>query len=450
MPFQSEKQRRFLWAEHPEIAKRWADEYPNQKKLPMYANDKKPAESNEKDAALAVLRNVMAQVVNIENPLSNSILGRDTKVANSGMVKVDMPDSEKPTYAGQEESTPEQSQGENQPACESAGNNSSDPVAAVFGKLAAVLAKPLREMLETQQAMAEARDPRFVPQNMNLKRLSFPAATIAPPMGMAPPAPQTPAPQTPQPGNAQPGTPVGGGANPQHNPINAFGPLGAKGQLNGNAAFGQKNSPDSLKTSALNVIYKQAASGGAWTRAEGKSESGGLNAKGRASLKAQGQDIKAPVTESNPKGERAGRQNSFCARMCGMKKHETGAKTKSDPDSRINKSLRKWNCKCGSALDLLILATETPSAKEAGWMQNASRGVTRKLYPAIAAVGTMTGSAGGLATKALQNPSDTAQMVAGAVGPAAIGGGLVYNAGKGVVNHYWNTVKTLKALAGQR
>lgn len=31
-----------------------------------------------------------------------------------------------------------------------------------------------------------------------------------------------------------------------------------------------------------------------------------------------------------------------------MKRVNTGAKAKSDPDSRINKSLRKWNCKCGS------------------------------------------------------------------------------------------------------
>ncbi len=35
-PFQSESQRRFLWAKHPEIAKRWADEYPNQKNLPKH------------------------------------------------------------------------------------------------------------------------------------------------------------------------------------------------------------------------------------------------------------------------------------------------------------------------------------------------------------------------------------------------------------------------------
>jgi hypothetical protein len=90
-------------------------------------------------------------------------------------------------------------------------------------------------------------------------------------------------------------------------------------------------------------LAKQAASG-AWTRAEGQSESGGLNAKGRASLKAQGHDIKPPVTESKPTGERAGRKARFCARMGGMKKKLTSAETANDPDSRINKALRKWNC----------------------------------------------------------------------------------------------------------
>lgn len=86
------------------------------------------------------------------------------------------------------------------------------------------------------------------------------------------------------------------------------------------------------------------AAEGAWTRAEGQSESGGLNAKGRASLKAQGQDIKPPVTEDKPTGERAGRKASFCARMGGMKSKLTSSETANDPDSRINKALRKWNC----------------------------------------------------------------------------------------------------------
>lgn len=94
----------------------------------------------------------------------------------------------------------------------------------------------------------------------------------------------------------------------------------------------------------LQLLLTKHAEGGAWTRAEGKSESGGLNAKGRASLKAQGQNIKPPVTESNPTGERADRKSSFCARMGGMKKKLTSKETANDPDSRINKALRKWKC----------------------------------------------------------------------------------------------------------
>ena len=78
----------------------------------------------------------------------------------------------------------------------------------------------------------------------------------------------------------------------------------------------------------------------AWQRKEGKNPSGGLNAKGRASYnRATGGNLKAP---SKKKGNK--RRKSFCARMKGMKKKLTSAKTARDPDSRINKSLRAWNC----------------------------------------------------------------------------------------------------------
>ena len=79
----------------------------------------------------------------------------------------------------------------------------------------------------------------------------------------------------------------------------------------------------------------------AWTRKAGKSKSGGLNEKGRKSYERQnpGSDLKAPSKKvGNP------RRKSFCARMKGMKKKLTSAKTARDPDSRINKSLRAWNC----------------------------------------------------------------------------------------------------------
>ena len=81
----------------------------------------------------------------------------------------------------------------------------------------------------------------------------------------------------------------------------------------------------------------------AWTRKEGKDPKGGLNAKGRASAKAQGMNLKPPAP--NPKTDKdAARRKSFCARMSGMKAKLTSEKTKRDPDSRINKSLRAWNC----------------------------------------------------------------------------------------------------------
>lgn len=82
----------------------------------------------------------------------------------------------------------------------------------------------------------------------------------------------------------------------------------------------------------------------AWQRAEGKNPKGGLNAKGRASAKAQGHNLKPPAP--HPKTEKdAARKKSFCARMSGMKAKLTSEKTARDPNSRINKSLRAWNCK---------------------------------------------------------------------------------------------------------
>ena len=81
--------------------------------------------------------------------------------------------------------------------------------------------------------------------------------------------------------------------------------------------------------------------GSAWTKKSGKNSEGGLNEKGRKSYEADnpGSDLKAPSKKvGNP------RRKSFCARMKGMKSKLTSPKTARDPDSRINKSLRAWNC----------------------------------------------------------------------------------------------------------
>jgi hypothetical protein len=88
----------------------------------------------------------------------------------------------------------------------------------------------------------------------------------------------------------------------------------------------------------------------AWQRKEGKSESGGLNKKGIASYRREnpGSKLSMAVTTKPSKlkagSKAAKRRKSFCSRMSGMKKKLTSSKTARDPDSRINKALRKWNC----------------------------------------------------------------------------------------------------------
>jgi hypothetical protein len=88
----------------------------------------------------------------------------------------------------------------------------------------------------------------------------------------------------------------------------------------------------------------------AWQRKEGKNPSGGLNKKGVESYRREnpGSKLKTAVTTKPSKlkkgSKAASRRKSFCARMGGMKKRRTSAKTANDPNSRINKALRKWNC----------------------------------------------------------------------------------------------------------
>ena len=86
----------------------------------------------------------------------------------------------------------------------------------------------------------------------------------------------------------------------------------------------------------------------AWTRKEGKSESGGLNQKGVDSYKAAnpGSKLKTAVTTKPSKlksgSKAAKRRKSFCARMKGMRKRQKASNNTGD--DRLSKSLRKWNC----------------------------------------------------------------------------------------------------------
>ena len=525
MPFKSEKQRRFLWAEHPEIAKRWAHEYPNQKKLPMYADNSDTSESQEKEpeskekttkVSYRTLAHTAPDDISISdmlrlcvnNRVNNmlNISGTDTrgtsKTADSKQEIVDIPHSSKPVYAGEERNNGtitgdipdgKNISGTNSEGAERGEQGSNNAINELLTKLSVVLSPHIEQTIENMRAEREGRVARRIPRNRGVKQYPVATPTIPLPMGMQQPQPQ-------QAQNQQPLRPVGGGSHPQFNPINAFGAISMSGEINGNAAFGAKNSPDSSKIAEVikhatrsealvklmdlnltdpadvdyyneefeeeiagrkaahdigapvnnifisiekwanketpcscgcgdtvstckcgpdckcrkvggscykgaeeksagkqlglwdrirmkkergekpaqpgdkdypdsknwkkvtNISEKEAGTP-AWQRSEGKNEAGGLNEKGRKSYEREhGGNLKAPVTQKNPKGEAKKRQNSFCSRMCGMKRVNTGSKTKSDPDSRINKSLRKWNCKCSSALEFGMKLAAAPFA----------------------------------------------------------------------------------------
>ena len=55
-----------------------------------------------------------------------------------------------------------------------------------------------------------------------------------------------------------------------------------------------------------------------------------------------GSKLKTAVTEDKPTGERAKRRKSFCARSAGQAK--MFPKAAKDPDSRLNKARRAWDC----------------------------------------------------------------------------------------------------------
>lgn len=82
----------------------------------------------------------------------------------------------------------------------------------------------------------------------------------------------------------------------------------------------------------------------AWTRKEGQNPEGGLNDKGRASAKKEGHNLKPPVKkeEAAKSPKSAARRKSFCARSAGQAKMFPEAAK--DPDSRLNKARRAWDC----------------------------------------------------------------------------------------------------------
>jgi hypothetical protein len=244
MPFKSEKQRRYLWATQPDLAKRWAHKYPeSNKNLPMYANE-------DKKAALSTALQHVYNYVNARTFVNTSILaekqGKNAKNAADECVKVKIPHSNRPTYAGEE-----REKGEIEDTKVEPGQNDvrqpANAINSLLQKISAVLAQPILQAMENETAAREGRQPNHQPKNHGIKR--YPQATPSIPLPMGMQAPAQPAAQ-PRPAPAQPQRSGAGMNSPSANPINSFGALSTSGNINGNAAFGIKNSPDSLKTGA--------------------------------------------------------------------------------------------------------------------------------------------------------------------------------------------------------
>jgi hypothetical protein len=83
-----------------------------------------------------------------------------------------------------------------------------------------------------------------------------------------------------------------------------------------------------------------------WQKVNRRDKTDGLSQKAVNAYRREnpGSKLQTAVTEKKPSGKRAKRRLSFCRRMSGMKKRLTSAETARDPDSRINKALRRWNC----------------------------------------------------------------------------------------------------------
>jgi hypothetical protein len=101
-----------------------------------------------------------------------------------------------------------------------------------------------------------------------------------------------------------------------------------------------------------------------WQKTNKKDKTDGMSSKAVKAYRREnpGSKLKTAVTTKPSKlkkgSKAANRRKSFCARMGGMKKSRASAKTKRDPDSPINKALRRWNCESVEQMQELVMIAE--------------------------------------------------------------------------------------------
>jgi hypothetical protein len=118
-----------------------------------------------------------------------------------------------------------------------------------------------------------------------------------------------------------------------------------------------------LNSATRNLKGQEVTEGETWSKHNNK-RIGGMSKKSVKSYRRShpGSKIQTAVTTKPSKIKKgskdAKRRKSFCARMKGMKKHRTSAKTARDPNSNINKSLRRWNCESVEQMEQLVMLAE--------------------------------------------------------------------------------------------
>ena len=101
-----------------------------------------------------------------------------------------------------------------------------------------------------------------------------------------------------------------------------------------------------------------------WQKVNKKDKTSGMSRKAVKAYRREnpGSKLKTAVTTKPSKlkkgSKAAKRRKSFCARMSGMKKSRASAKTKRDPNSPINKALRRWNCESVQQMEKLVMIAE--------------------------------------------------------------------------------------------
>jgi|688.fasta_scaffold02406_16 hypothetical protein len=101
-----------------------------------------------------------------------------------------------------------------------------------------------------------------------------------------------------------------------------------------------------------------------WQKVNKRDKTSGMSRKAVKAYRREnpGSKLQTAVTTKPSKlkkgSKSAKRRKSFCARMSGMKKSRASAKTKRDPNSPINKALRRWNCESVEDMRQLVLLAE--------------------------------------------------------------------------------------------